>query len=45
MSKKKSGLQLQWEASIRNKSNMVLYGSKHYFEALRKALNQNKDDE
>jgi hypothetical protein len=44
MNKKKSGLQLQWEAGIRNKSKMVLYGSSQYFEALKKVLNQNKDE-
>ena len=48
MSKKKSDikkqLDTQWEAGLRNKYKLVLFGSKEYFEALQKALKQNKDE-
>jgi len=44
MNKKKSGLQLQWEAGIRNKSKIILFIGRNYFEALQKAFNQNKDE-
>lgn len=44
MSKKKTGLQLQWEASIKNGSKMTLFMGKQLHEKLQKALNQKKDE-
>ena len=38
--KKKTGLELQWEASIRNGSKMTLFMGKPSYEKLQKALDK-----